>query len=71
MRVSATPATPASPEPMKKVSWSTRSVATPLTAASCRFCITARIRRPAGSRVRYSQIPATPATASAMMNSRL
>ena len=36
---------------MKKVVRSTRVVRTPLTDASGRFCMTARIRRPAGVRI--------------------
>ena len=48
--VMPTPARPARPEPMKNVVRSTRVVRTPETDASGRFCMTARIRRPAGVR---------------------
>src|SRR5690606_22086679 len=68
--VIATPATPARPDPMKNVSWSTRAVSAPLTAASCRFCTTARIRRPCRVRLRYRSTANTQPSASANMNSR-
>ncbi len=46
MRVSATPATPASPEPMKKVVMSVVRLEIPLVSARSRCCTTARMRRP-------------------------
>lgn len=52
MSVTATPATPTSPDPMKKVSMSIRPVSIPLVAASCRFCTTAWVLRPSPVRVR-------------------
>ena len=55
---------------MKNVRWSTPWVAMPLQAASWRFCMTARMRRPCGRRVMYNQIPVTAAATRTMMNTR-
>ncbi len=56
---------------MKKVRRSTCGVRTPEAAARSRFCTTARIRRPAGSLLRYSQIAISATTTRPMMKSRV
>ena len=54
---SATPATPAMPEPRPKVMASTQDERTPMARAISRFCDTARTSRPRRVRLRINNSP--------------
>ncbi len=69
--VSATPATPAKPEPMKNVVTSVRRDEIPLVSARSRFCTTARMRRPIEVFASAKDSTATATIASTRMKMRV
>jgi len=69
MSDAATPATPARPDPTKKVRRSTLRVETPVVSARSRLCTVARMRRPNEVYLSQADSAATQTVASRMVNS--